>query len=409
MGQVLRLDELPLNEPLKDNLYDYDGKPLMLRGAKLTAENIKAFALKGLRYLELGDPGDRPNSAITTLEPIHEDLRTEDWSVPQESTAPAPSTATIRVPQIPLDPKVAMRVSHLVHRAARTVEELGKSLADGSLRDAAPIRAVADDFLTELQADADQTLTVSLKQHADLQLAERCVQLSVLSMAISRAMKMTSEEQATVGTAALLHDMALFELGPEERHSPELMHPDARRIYESHPAIAYDMLEKVRDIDGTVRIIVLQTHEQADGSGFPRGISMPRIHRLARVVNLADAYLTLVGCGPGCQKIFPADALAYLMHHSCAGRFEPQVTCGLVRAVSLYPLGSLVRLSDDRVGRVVRVKPDKPSTPVVAIHDSSGDTLIDTGAEKLVVAEPLDDHSLARHRISSTDMDKILW
>ncbi len=44
-------------------------------------------------------------------------------------------------------------------------------------------------------------------------------------------MKMTSEEQATVGTASLLHDMALFELGPEERHSPELMHPDARRVY----------------------------------------------------------------------------------------------------------------------------------------------------------------------------------
>ncbi len=381
----------------------------MLRGAKLTAENIRAFALKGLRYLELGDPGDRSQTATATMDPIVDEAPVESWSVSDPAAEEECARATIRVPQFSLDPKVAMRVSHLVHQAARTVEDLGKSLADGTLRDAAPIRAVADDFLAELQADTDQTLTVSLKQRADLQLAERCVQLSVLSMAISRAMKMTAEEQATVGTASLLHDMALFELGPEERHSPELMHPDARRIYESHPAIAYDMLEKVRDIDGTVRIIVLQTHEQADGSGFPRGISMPRIHRLARVVNLADAYLTLVGCGPGCQKIFPADALAYLMHHSCAGRFEPQVTCGLVRAVSLYPLGSLVRLSDDRIGRVVRVKPDKPSTPMVAIHDEHGESLIDTGSEQLVVAEPLDDEALTRHRISSTDMDKILW
>ncbi len=157
----------------------------MLRGAKLTAENIRAFALKGLRYLELGDPGDRSQTATATMDPIVDEAPVESWSVSDPAAEEECARATIRVPQFSLDPKVAMRVSHLVHQAARTVEDLGKSLADGTLRDAAPIRAVADDFLAELQADTDQTLTVSLKQRADLQLAERCVQLSVLSMAIS--------------------------------------------------------------------------------------------------------------------------------------------------------------------------------------------------------------------------------
>ena len=204
--------------------------------------------------------------------------------------------------------------------------------------------------------------------------------------------------------------MALFELPESERHSPATMGPDARRIYESHPAIAYDMLERVRDINGTVRIIVLQAHEQADGSGFPRHITMARTHRLARIVNLADAYLTLTGCGPGAQSLLPADAVAYLMHHSCAGRFDSMATCGLVRAVSLYPLGSLVKLSDDRTARVVRVANHKPVTPIVMPIDGEEDgTLIDLETSDLSITCPIDDELQGRRRLPAGDLDKILW
>jgi HD-GYP domain-containing protein (c-di-GMP phosphodiesterase class II) len=283
-------------------------------------------------------------------------------------------------------------------------------LAEGSLRDATPIRSVAGDFLRELQGDSDQTLSTALTQTADQTLAIRSVQMSVLSIAIARAMKMTVEEQATVGSAAMLHDMALFELPENERHSPELMRPESRRVYESHPAIAYDMLERVRDIDGTVRIIVLQTHEQADGTGFPRRISITRTHRLARVVNLADAYLSLIGCGLGSQNIYPADAIAYLMHHSCQGRFDSVATCGLVRAVSIYPLGSLVQLSDNRTGKVARSVPGNPLSPIVSVAgDNGGSTLIDLEEASLTVERPMDEPSLGRRRLSTSELEKVLW
>jgi len=412
MGKILRLEEIKLNEPLIESLYDSDGKLLMQRGSMMTADKLKAFALKGLRYLELGAPSSEADanvSAIATLEAPEAD---EQWNggISAENAAVVVTRSTPHPSIRPLDETTAERIAQLVWRAAITVEDLGKQLADGTLRDATPIRNVADEFLQELQSDSDQTISTALKQNADQQLAVRSVQLSVLSIAIARAMKMTVEEQATVGSAAMLHDMALFELPENERHSPELMRPESRRVYESHPAIAYDMLEKVRDIDGTVRIIVLQAHEQADGTGFPRRISITRTHRLARVVNLADAYLTLVGCGQGSQNIYPADAISYLMHHSCQGRFDSVATCGLVRAVSLFPLGTLVRLSDNRTARVARAVGDNPLAPIVSVTERDGSqSMVDLTGESLSIKRPLDDTELGRRRLSASDIEKVLW
>jgi len=415
MGKILRLEEVPLGEPLGDSLYDTDGVLLMGIGSIVTSEKIRALATRGLRYLELGAPSDRSSfqTAITVLE--------QDATAPAESWT-SDSDHVVELDGInealrktqgnirPIDASFEVRVSDLVARAAATVEDLGKQLADGTLRDATPIRNIAEEFLRSMQHDSDQTICTALKQTADAQLAVRSVQMSVLAIAIARAMRMTTQEQAKVGSAGLLHDMALFELPENERHSPELMRPESRRIYESHPAIAYDRLELVRDIDGTVRIIVLQAHEQADGSGFPRGITITRTHRLARVLNLADAYLTLIGCGPGSKKIFPADAIAYLMHHSCQGRFDSEATCGLVRALSLYPVGSLVKLTDCREARVVRTTPSNPMMPIVqTLGEDHTKELVSLENSDLAIDSLVDEDCLQRRRLSATDLVKVLW
>jgi len=422
MGKILRLAEIPLNQPLSDSLFDADGLLVMRKGALISADQLKAFALKGLRYLELGAPGsgyDRKEVAVATLEPPTTESSSVDEVEPWQQVASnvdddcagrAGNLRTNYSPVRPIDPAVTVQVDRLVAQAADTVEELGRSLADGTLRDATPIRTIADDFLKELKGDSDQTVAASLRQYADQELSMRSVQMSVLSMAIARAMKLDDTEQATVGSAALLHDMALFQLPEGERSAQAAQRPVARRVYESHPAIAYDMLERVRDIDGTVRLIVLQVHEQADGSGFPRRITMARTHRLARVVNLADAYLTLIGCGTGGQQIMPADAIAYLMHHSCAGRFDSAATCGLVRAVSLYPLGSMVMLSNNRTARVARVVDQNPASPIVTfVDEDDSDTLAKLDETGLKILRPLDEMALSRRRLPSTDFDEILW
>jgi len=409
MGTILRLSEISADKPLTESLYDGDGTMVLERGSRVTIDLLKSFARRGLKFLELGEPEEDPLYSSENQSPSTGRDRDNDshGGVAVKSLPRVIETPIINPKLSPYQAETTERVDRLAKRAVEVVSELGTALAEGSLRDAGPIQEIAASFLQELTGDTDQVVAETISKPSDRDLALRSVQMSVMGMAVCRAMKLPQSDQATVGAAAMLHDMALFRLPEEERFPHPLMKPESRQVYEWHPAIAYDMLEKVRETDGSIRLIVLQTHEQADGSGFPRRITMPRIHRLARVLNVVDTYIRLVGCGCDGQRIFPADAMAYLMHHSCAGRFDPEVTCGLIKVVSLYPVGSLVTLTNSKPARVLRSNPASPLQPIVMVEGEQ--ELIDLSQSELDVESPADDADLDRRRLPSGEFDRILW
>jgi HD-GYP domain-containing protein (c-di-GMP phosphodiesterase class II) len=413
MGTILRLSEISTDKPLTESLYDGNGTMVLERGSRVTIDLLKEFARRGLKFLELGEPEE------DVLFSSEKELDLSDGLVRgglQEDaqgglvvkSLPKVADLSITNPKLsPYQAETSERVDKLAKRAVQVVNELGTALAEGTLRDAGPIHEVAETYLMELAGDADQVVAETFAKPSDRDLALRSVQMSVMGMAVCRAMNLPESDQATIGAAALLHDMALFRLPEQERFPHPLMKPESRQVYEWHPAIAYDMLEKVRETDGSIRLIVLQVHEQADGSGFPRRITLPRIHRLARVLNVVDTYVRLVGCGCDGQRIFPADAMAYLMHHSCVGRFDPEVTCGLIKVVSLYPIGSLVTLSNTKKARVLRSNPTSPLKPVVMVDGAH--ELIDLSQSELDVESPSDDSDFDRRRLPSGEFDRILW
>ncbi len=424
MGNLIQLHDIPEGTQLSDGLFDGSGALLLPRGSIVSSSQLKSFALKGLRYFQLGNDcefddepspcdDERPYAAATESP----SLRAEATVALRSQSIPSPSESVSEWNASKVKQDVTSfyladveRVTQIVQRAAATVESLGRSFADGTLKDAIAVYETADVFLQEIREHSSQLIATTLRQEREQRLAVRSVQMSVLSIAIANAMKLNGEEQSKVGVAAMLHDVALFQLPDSCLQMRLNLNPETLRVYESHPILAYDALESVRNIDQTVRMLIVQAHEQADGSGFPRQLTLARTHKLSRILNLADAYLTLVSCGESGQCFVPADAIAYLMHHSCAGRFDTVATCGLVRAISLYPLGSLVQLSNDQIASVVRVSDNRPTKPMVSTMDENGDTLIiDLAVTDVCVVKPATDHQLGQRRIASGDLDKILW
>lgn len=413
MGTILRLSEISTDKPLTESLYDSDGTMVLERGSRVTINLLKGFARRGLKFLELGEPAEDTLFPAENNSGLCDDFAGRNLKGDSQGDLAVKSlpkvvdSSTINPKLSPYQTETSERIDKLAKRAVEVVNELGTALAEGMLRDAGPIHDISDSYLRELNGDTDQVVAETLARPSDRDLALRSVQMSVMGMAVCRAMNLPDSDQATVGAAAMLHDMALFRLPDQERFPHPMMKPESRQVYEWHPAIAYDMLEKVRETDGSIRLIVLQTHEQADGSGFPRRITLPRIHRLARVLNVVDTYIRLVGCGCDGQRIFPADAMAYLMHHSCVGRFDPEVTCGLIKVVSLYPVGSLVTLTNSKTARVLRSNPTSPLQPVVMIEGDEG--MIDLSQSELDVDAPSDDNDFERRRLPSGEFDRILW
>ena len=96
-----------------------------------------------------------------------------------------------------------------------------------------------------------------------------------------------------------------------------------------------------------------------------------RIHLFARIGAVADTYLAMISPRNGRTGLAPYDAVEKLLYATRIGLFDPTVVRALLHAASLFPVGSMVTLSDGRTGRVSRSNRDRYDRPVVEI-DSAG-------------------------------------
>jgi len=111
--------------------------------------------------------------------------------------------------------------------------------------------------------------------------------------------------------------------------------------------------------------------ESHDGSGLPRGLSGDEIPQLSQNWSLAWHYSGQLLSVPSRPRVSPHQAAVGLVQQS--GRaFSGAAVNGFLRRIGYYPVGSLVELSDDRLGLVVQQNRQALLKPVVRIVDSDG-------------------------------------
>lgn len=253
-------------------------------------------------------------------------------------------------------------------------------------------REISKRFVAEVQADCAASLLTLLNSvvcqptENDRLLADRCAQLSLLGMILGHVLRLEESECQAAGMVGMLHDISLFGLNEEMDESK------LEERYKHHPHDSCSMLENIIGMDRKVLIAISQVHESVLGDGFPRGLQGNRILPLARMINLADCYLTLISNSqpiafPEGRNLHPADALGYIMYHASQGRFETQTVRALIDATSLYPVGSSVMLSDNTTATVLRSSETMPSRPIVSL-DNGRSSIIDLRFSSLSVRGP---------------------
>jgi HD-GYP domain-containing protein (c-di-GMP phosphodiesterase class II) len=246
----------------------------------------------------------------------------------------------------------------------------------------------SEDYLNELEEDPDPVIAGVIAYQSDLTLARRCVQFSILSMSLAVAQSLPPKEIRELGVAAMMHDWSLFDMPPELRfpHTPknELQRQDFLR----HPIASEGIVNAIRGTTAVQQKLVGQVHELLDGSGYPRGLSLREIHPLSRVLSVAEAFLTLNSPPPGVARVMPCDAIAYLIAGASNGKFAPASVTALLQVVTMYPLGSLVELSDTTVVRVIRGQGSDYGYPIVQSL-ANPDLIIDLRHSDLFITRPV--------------------
>lgn len=159
---------------------------------------------------------------------------------------------------------------------------------------------------------------------------EHSSRVARLSEAIAVELGMPADRVAEIRLAARVHDIGkvavpdrvLLKAGPLNDEEWELMR--------QHPQVGHDILARF-PLYTEGRELVLDHHERADGSGYPRGLTGRRLSVAAQVIGVADSYDAMTSCRPYRDAMSPRAAVSDLRRLS--DRFEPRVIDALARVV----------------------------------------------------------------------------
>jgi putative nucleotidyltransferase with HDIG domain len=196
-------------------------------------------------------------------------------------------------------------------------------------------------------------------------LIKHSANVTLLSLAIGKLLRLKPEQLIALGTAALLHDIGMTKIPQKIYLGKGQLTYHEREIIQSHCIFGYNVLKGINAPE-TIARAALEHHERLDGSGYPKNLKEPKISPLAKIIAVACSFEAATSERPYKEAIDGHKALIDIINYN-RQKYDINVLKALVRAISFFPLGTIVLLSNRMTGVVVKVNPNFPDMPLVKI------------------------------------------
>ena len=232
--------------------------------------------------------------------------------------------------------------------------------------------------------------------------AKSAVNCGLLSVTVGMALNRPRHKLFQLCSGALLHDVGMQRVPQEIVEQDRALEAQELKTLKTHPVYSYRIINKELQLSEEIAQIALQHHERWDGEGYPQGLSGTNILFESRIVSVVDAFEAMVSERPWRNSMIGYEAMRAILSDN-QRRFDPEIVKVFIRAMGLYPVGSLVLLSDGSIGRVISSREEAPLRPEVIIlinstgREYKGDTgpVIDLLSNRnIFIARALDIRSL---------------
>lgn len=344
---------LAIGQPLPHDLNGPDGLLLLRGGVNVTRTFVDKLLQRGVTTVR---SANAPNAVGAPAEP---ELDYKPAAVPQLSA----DEIFERLPS----------AAEVYKEAVTIFKGLSQDLISGRAKDAGPAYELVAGFNQFLQADAVLlSLVVRLRREGDSDLLQHTLKTCMLSMVLAQHVGFSQAAQADTGVAALLHDLGMAKLRHPVHQKPGLLTTPERELVQTHPDLTLQILGGVRGLSQQVKHAAYQVHERRDGRGYPRGRKPMFVSPAAKVIAVADAYAALTADRPWRKAYSGHNAMKVLLTDTGAGKFDRAAARGLLDAMSMFPVGTRVALSDDRDAQVLRGVPGANVQPIVVALKMDG-------------------------------------
>lgn len=210
--------------------------------------------------------------------------------------------------------------------------------------------------------------------------ANHGVNCSVLAVAISAHFALSFEEQENLAMAALLHDIGLVNVHEDLDYPKEISGKLKKEILQ-HPEKGATLLSGILTeaaVEG-----IRQHHELYDGRGYPAGLKESHIGLFGKIIGLVDSFEAMTHQRPYRNKPLTVSEAIKLIITEGRSTHDKDVLKAMMNFIGVYPIYSMVELSNKKVAKVLAQNRKFPLSPLVQVE-------FDEWGKKLKTPEILD-------------------
>ncbi|MDD5679716.1 MAG: HD domain-containing protein [Candidatus Omnitrophica bacterium] len=200
------------------------------------------------------------------------------------------------------------------------------------------------------------------------------VNVLLLASVIGMSMGLNKSHLSHLGFASIFYDLGIDTMG-DILSQPRKLTKEEHNLVKSHISKSLRIIENIGVINKTVRETIEMHHERINGNGYPAGIKADSINIYARIIGLVDTYEAITNDRPHREGMNAHKAIRFILG-PLKDYFAPEVMKVFINKMSIYPIGSIVKLNTHELARVISVQPGSPLRPVVIIiQDAFGKSL----------------------------------
>ncbi|MGB5622256.1 MAG: HD-GYP domain-containing protein, partial [Gammaproteobacteria bacterium] len=199
----------------------------------------------------------------------------------------------------------------------------------------------------------------------------------VWAMIFGKHLGLEPDMLKVLGLGALLMDVGKTKVPTEILIKQGKLSDEERVLMRQHVQFGLDIARSVEGVDTRVIEMIESHHERHNGTGYPAGLDGSAIPVFARIGGIVDAYDAMTTPRPYASPVSTCEAMRRL--NDLAGvEFQAEMVEQFVQAVGVFPVGTLVELSNGTVGVVIAQNRTRRLRPQVMVLTDEGKAPLNT-------------------------------
>lgn len=257
------------------------------------------------------------------------------------------------------------KASQQFDQHSQQLKNLYSELTIGAKLDVSLLNQVSNDIVDSVLRNSNAMAILSRLKDKDGYNWRHMINCTILMSVFAKYLGIKSEQIQQLALGAMLHDVGHTKLPQGLINKTENLNEFEFKALKKHVVQSLGLVKGEAGISNLIMDMILNHHERIDGSGYPRGLSGTKISKPARMMAIVDVYDAMTSERPHKSGEEPIHALRYLLANK--HQFDAQLVQKFIKCLGVHPVGTIVRLTNDRLALVLEGNKQSPMKPKVKV------------------------------------------